>query len=946
LDIESGEFSQIFHDPANSKSLNSNRVRRFLKDSKGDLWIGVDGGINLWQPLSDNFQHFVYDTTNTNSLSNDTVTDLFEDAGGVIWAGTYSGGVSKWNTNVASFPHIRNRIDDDNSLSDNQVTSFTEGIDGELWVGTIKGLNFWDPKTETFSVILEGQNSLSSNAIMSLLFDSKNRLWVGTINSGLNVREFGSREFSVFKNDIDNANSISSNKISKIYEDSNGKIWVTTYGGGVNLYQEDGTFRRYPDNGSESGEFPDLRAVDIVEDQEGILWIATDGGGVVLLDPVSGKTRFHKHDLSLKSSLSSDHVITLSRHNDDIWVGIRDAGINLYNARNNSFRSFDKQVGIASDAVYGILVDQKDRLWISGNKGLSVLDVKAESVHLYDSNHGLQSNDFNHGAFYKYSNGDFLFGGSNGFNSFRPLSIHGNDYVPPIRLTRFTKFNKVFDLGSAVSKTQAIKLEYSDYVIGFEFSALDYTAPEKNQFKYRLDGFDKDWVEVHDVHHATYTNLDAGNYRFQVVGSNNDNVWNQEGLSIDIEVNPPLWATWWAYLFYFLIVMALLGSLARLHTLKSRRDAEEKYNRELQLYIESLEEASDCVLIADENETLKYANNAVFSMMGMDPVEVRGKAMLSLLFSSESDRVEAQKGLARNDRWHGEVFNQRGIEDYTAEVTISKVRRGVSNEIAYVCIARDITKRKHTEAELEVHRRNLEDLVGLRTEALSKEVGEHKAARKQLAISLEEKELLLKEVHHRVKNNMQVISSLLNIQAESIEDEKFSMLLSESQQRIKSMALIHENLYQSDDLLGINFQEYIEMLGTSLGRFYTVPDVQVSMTFDVDEISLDLETAVPLGLIINELISNSLKHAYNDITGVGVIEVSFKRFEDNYILSIKDDGKGMPENFSFDNVSSMGMEIVCILTNQLEGNIQLIKYNGTTFRVSFPDRKELWRKQA
>jgi two-component sensor histidine kinase len=193
---------------------------------------------------------------------------------------------------------------------------------------------------------------------------------------------------------------------------------------------------------------------------------------------------------------------------------------------------------------------------------------------------------------------------------------------------------------------------------------------------------------------------------------------------------------------------------------------------------------------------------------------------------------------------------------------------------------------------------------------------------------------------------MQVISSLLNIQAETVDDSYFTTLLGESQQRIKSMSLIHENLYQSDDLLGINFQEYIEMLCGSLCRSYTIKGMDIHMEYKVEDISLDLETAVPCGLIINELISNALKHAYKNRTGTGCIETSFTRFEDYYILTISDDGNGMPAEFSFDNITSMGMEIICILTNQLDGDIQLIKNNGTTFRISFPERDAVWQKQA
>ena len=200
-----------------------------------------------------------------------------------------------------------------------------------------------------------------------------------------------------------------------------------------------------------------------------------------------------------------------------------------------------------------------------------------------------------------------------------------------------------------------------------------------------------------------------------------------------------------------------------------------------------------------------------------------------------------------------------------------------------------------------------------------------------------EKELLLKEVHHRVKNNMQVISSLLNMQADAQEDLVLSNLLGESQQRIKSMSLIHESLYQSDDLLEINFEDYIRTLATGLCRFYTIPGVEVQLDIVVDEVALGLDTAVPCGLIINELISNALKHGFNDHSGrAAVIDVHFVKDQGQFRLRISDNGAGLPKDFDLSRSGSMGMEIVDILTQQLEGSLSYQSNAGAQFLIEFP----------
>jgi len=935
LNPDTGKFTRLQHNPKDVSSLSSNRLRAILQDNQQSIWIATVESIDLWRPETRNFQHFSVDYSDKDGTSAKEILDLYQDDGGVIWAGTVNG-ISKWNANIPYFPHIKHQAGDSDSLFSDLIISFTEDKQENLWIGTFEGLSHWDKKTGKFSNIQRDERGLSSERVMSLLFDSQARLWVGTMNEGLNLQDPGTTDFQVFSLDESNSKSISADAITKIYEDSHGDIWVSTYGGGINRYQGNGNFVRYPSSEEKGYEFSDLMVVDIVEDEEGYLWLATEGGGVIRFDPATGKTTLLRHQPQNPNSLSSDKAITLMRTKDSIWVGTMNEGLNRFDAATGSFKRYSKENGLASNAVYGLLEDDLGRIWISGGHGISVLDVRTDQVAVYDSTHGLQNEDFTHGAFLRMSDGTFLFGGFNGFNAFDPLKIRGNSYVPAVKLTQFTKFNKRFELNVPPYEISTLQLDYSDYVIGFEFAAMDFTAPQNNAYRYMLEEFDQNWVEVRDVHQATYTNLPAGNYRFKVQGSNNDGVWNNEGLAIDISVSPPLWATWWAYTIYFLFAAVLVYRFQRVQTEKLKREAEKRYNERLQLYIESLEEASDCVLIADADQQLMYANNAIKALMGIDPDSARGQSMLNLLFYSDLDATNASKGLTADGRWHGEVSNQRGEEKYTAEMTIATVKDSLDNTTAFVGIARDITDRKRIEAELEKYRKNLEQLVDERTEALSREVVEHKVARENLASSLQEKELLLKEVHHRVKNNMQVISSLLNIQAETVEDNRFTSLLNESQQRIKSMALIHENLYQSETLLEINFQNYIQMLVNSLCRLFTVPGVTIELDLDVDDITLNIDTAVPCGLIINELVSNSLKHAYYGHVGTGIIAVHFKRVEDWYELSICDDGKGMPENFDFSDNLSMGLEIVCILTEQLEGTIKHSNERGSTFRINFP----------
>ncbi|OEC88480.1 MULTISPECIES: sensor histidine kinase [Methanobacterium] len=233
--------------------------------------------------------------------------------------------------------------------------------------------------------------------------------------------------------------------------------------------------------------------------------------------------------------------------------------------------------------------------------------------------------------------------------------------------------------------------------------------------------------------------------------------------------------------------------------------------------------------------------------------------------------------------------------------------------------------------------------------AIIYDITERKRAEKQLKESLNEKEILLKEIHHRVKNNLMVISSLLSLQSRYIKDKTTLNIFKESQSRARSMALIHEKLYNSNDLKRINFGEYIRTLTTDLFYTYVADPNLIKLNMDVEDIMLDINTAVPLGLIVNELVSNSMKHAFpiaygselreNISTNPNEINVNFKSEDDDFILIVKDNGVGFPEGLDFKNLDSLGLRLVNSLTDQIRGNIQLKVDDGTEFKIIFKENE-------
>ncbi|MDJ0877815.1 MAG: two-component regulator propeller domain-containing protein, partial [Halieaceae bacterium] len=807
---------RLTNDPKNPNSLSSNRIWRIFQDNQQRVWVATTRGLNLWLPEKQGFYRYRHDPTQPSSLSDDLVYDIVQDRGNVMWAGTFNG-ISKWNIEINTFAHIKSDKNAETSLSDNSVTAFAESPEGQIWIGTIGGgLNRWDIDDnhfEHFKADPDDEHSLIEDRVVSMLYDSKGRLWAGTMSQGISRRDPETGKFTNFRFDRNDADSLSFNAVSNILEDRQGRIWIATYGGGLNLYLENGKFLRYPNGNSPSQEFPNYFLVDIEEGLDGRLWLASEGGGVIRFDPETEATEVLRTTPGDSNSLSGNHILSLLQTEDALWVGTRDTGLNRYSDGRWELFNFDD--GLPSSAIYGLTEDGSGRIWISHSKGLSNYDPITGEFTNYDSIHGLQGKDFNNGSYLKTADGKILFGGANGFNVFYPDDIQVNTHTPPVRLTRFTKFNREVLLEEPPYELEAIDLSYDDYVVGFEFSALDYTDPTRNQYRYMLAGFDREWVSAKGVRKATYTNLGPGDYTFRVQGSNNDGLWNEEGLSIAVTVDPAPWATWWAMALYTMVAIAVVYGTAQAYSVRLHREEQRRYNEQL------------------------------------------------------------------------------------------------------------------------------EALVAERTAALENEITGHKTAQEELSRSLREKEVLLKEVHHRVKNNMQVISSLLNIQADSIMDQRFQTLLTESQQRIKSMALIHENLYRSDSLLEINFHDYIEMLTNGLVRFYRFDRLAISLDLDVEDIYLDIDTAVPCGLIINELVSNSLKHAYHGREGDGHIRVCFKQTDDGerYSFSVSDDGNGIDESIDLEKSSSMGLEIVRILTEQLDGSWRYESNGGTEFIIDFPRKK-------
>jgi len=523
-------------------------VTAIVQDESGIFWIGTEkGGFIRFDSKTENFKRFVNDPADPNSLSVNHILTLFLDKTNVLWIGTNLGGVNKWNRMVEGVEVFRHNPYDSKSLSASQVRTLYQDKKGDFWIGTVDGgLNHWEVATNSFKRYTFNplySSTLSHNHVRTILEDSKDNFWIGTEGGGISKMDKKVEKFSHYKHDENDPTSISNDKVWKIYEDSEGVVWVATSGGGLNIFNTtDGTFKAYRHSANNPNSISSDYVTCLLEDSKQRFWVGTYGGGLNLLDRKTMNFKRFVHNDNDTNSLGNDRIYSIVEDSDgDLWIGTK-GSLNKYDSKTGKFVRYTEANGLPNDVIMGILEDNQKNLWISTNQGLCKFNKRTDKTRNYDVRDGLQSNEFLVGAYLKAKDGELLFGGINGFNTFYPEAIKDNEYIPKVLITRFQLFNKDFPLDSAITEKKIIYLDYYQNFINFEFVALNYIYPEKNQYKYFLSGKDKDTI-LTKRRFQSYTDLEPGKYVFTVKGSNNDGRWNNVGASVTIIIKPAFWQT-------------------------------------------------------------------------------------------------------------------------------------------------------------------------------------------------------------------------------------------------------------------------------------------------------------------------------------------------------------------------------------------------------------------
>ena len=576
LDRETGRFTHFRNDPDDPTTLSNDLVRVLCQDHLGTLWVGTDGGgLNRYHPATGSFTSFRHDPFESTSLPTDRIYAIHQDRSNVLWVSAYGGGLAFFDVSRKRFHSHRNDPRNANSLSQNIVWTFHEDPDGTMWIGTDSGgLNRLDRTLGRWQRFLHrpgDPTSLSHNTVRSVHGDRQGRLWVATDGGGLNLFDRATGRSTHYRHDPDDPTSVSHDQLRWVSGDGSGAIWVGTFGGGLDLLDpETGVFTHFRHDPDDPSSISHGFIRFVYEDSRGVRWVGTQGGGLNRLDPGSSAFIRYRHDPDDPSSLLSDHVFAaLEDRHGAMWFGTFGGGISRLDPESGRFTHYRSLDGLAADSVYAMLEDDQGRLWVSTTKGLSRFDPDTETFRNFDVQDGLQSNEFNGGSAYRNRSGELFFGGINGYNDFDPAEIQENPVVPEVVLTDFQLYNRSIGVGEEIdgrilleqpiAKTDRLELSHSDDVVTIEFAALHFTAPGKNLYAYRMEGFSDDWVHVDaDRRFATFTDLRPGAYVFSVRGANSDGIWNDKPTSLVITVAPPFWETWW----FRLLTLAGVGALA------------------------------------------------------------------------------------------------------------------------------------------------------------------------------------------------------------------------------------------------------------------------------------------------------------------------------------------------------------------------------------------------
>lgn len=548
------------------------------EDRDGRIWIGTQEN-GLFVVEGDDVKNFSNAAGNTLNLIGDNIRVLRTDRDGNIWLGIFQGGVNMLLP-APQFGGIgHGRSEPHGGFSQKSVLTIYPDSKEAVYVGTDgDGIKIWNTVTNHVQHIRAGERGLKSNVIRSIYKDHDGKIWVGTFLKGLQEYDPKKGTFTGFENIPDDPNSLSNNDVTCITEDLLGNIWIGTNGGGLNLLdKKTGKFKAFTHSHGQNSIIND-HIISLYVDQHGYLWICTFWG-LSRMDP--GKKTIRNFELEDRHNT---YFCFLEDSKQRFWAGTSN-GLKLINIEDGSFKSYNTTDGLPNNVINSISEDRHGNLWLSTDYGVCKFNSDSMSVVNFYTEDGLISNEFMHNSMATDDDGEIYLGSVDGVTKFHPDNISVDCKPPRITIADLLVYNKKVTPGDnrqilqkSITETDAISLQWQHNNFTIVYKAIDYVHPQKIMYAARMTGFDDEWHYYnYKQNSASYTNLDAGLYTFEVKASTDGKTWSHP-IALKISVIAPPWRRWWAILSYIAIVVIVTNILWRYY----RRTEHEKQRIKIQ----------------------------------------------------------------------------------------------------------------------------------------------------------------------------------------------------------------------------------------------------------------------------------------------------------------------------------------------------------------------------
>jgi len=983
------QFKTYYKIPDKPNSLSDNIVTCFLQENKEVVWIGTDDGINKLNPLNNSIERYVHEKKDSTSLSNNLINSIIKDNLGFLWIGT-DDGLNRFNPKTGAFKRFYTALSSSHSADKNRIQKLYIDTKNSLWVKTIDAVYRMDLTTQVFQKMIQlslPEKMISPHYNFGMFQTVSGKLLIGS-GTGLYVYNYATHEISVYMHDPKNDKSISDNIITSILQDDQGVIWVGTFDGLNKFDEKKGVFDRYKQNIADPKSLSNNTVTSIFQDRSGAIWVGTYGSGINRFNPFSKNFNYFKTpDGNINNPNDKSVWAVLEDRNKNIWWGTNH-GLYVVHEKSGEIKFFGvntiKSKGIIQEFVGALYEDSLGNLWIGTDEGISVLKAQMvtqifdanneqEFTHIYSKERVLKflentgSNKMWVGVF---DQGLLEFDMEAIVNSEKRIPINVLNSIPElettkINITEIFKKDSVLWLGSKqgmlrydINKKKIKRYQYKE---GDEQSISHNKVYSIQEGKGNVlwlatygGGLNKFNIDTEEVRYYTTKNglLNNGIYNLLIDSENKIWVSTNNGLSkfdptTEIvknydendgvqgnEFNQGAFYKSKTGRMYFggnegfnafypdkidenqvLSEVILTGFLIFNTIIKPKKTLSEL----------GISDDSNVILEKNINETKKIKLSHTQSVFSIEFAASHYINPKRNVFEYKLDGFD-ENWVSVNSKNRKATYTNLDPGKYVFKVR-SGSKDGVWNKVPRELIIEISPPFWGTNW---FYLLSTLAFLGILYIVLRIRIGQINLQHFKKQNEL--KTTMLKEIHHRVKNNLQIVNSLLRMQSLTMDDIKTVAIFKKVQSRIQSMASLHEEMYKTDSLSKIETKKHFEKLITDLVVAYKL-DKDISLKLDIDPFEFNIDTLIPLGLIINELVINSLKHAFVG-RDKGVITVLLKKTKarKEYRLQVNDDGIGMGFTKGSEN---MGAKLIKSFVRQLKGTVKRLDDKGTVYEIKF-----------